>query len=410
MVASLWPGCSPSDAKGCGPEQRWARTMWVRGNAAFWALALWAGALRAAARLQGVSDAGGGYLIASFPGRQEVNYARLPEPLTWRPLVQGGIFEPQALCVDVQNSRLFVADPAAERVYWYQLEVLADGRLSTDGRQRIAAHSVTARGLAVDGVGSLYIAGRSVGQPPRIPPMEAVFKQDAIAIATGAFAAGIGDGTALPPPPQLWTRMNTGAPLTWGAKSSASSPELFEPSGLALGAFDLFWGNAVRGPGTGAVVKASVAPPANRPEDALEALADNVDGVSSLVLTPTDVFYGASGGVYGVSQRKANLGCGAENALCPLVIAAQYPTGMVWDGDGTIYVADHGSGSVLSFPSGSRSLHSARHAGEAAGIFGLAIYSGGPGGQPVGSQSGAHAPPVLPLATLLALATLASAV
>mmetsp|Transcript_52839 Transcript_52839/g.113191 ORF Transcript_52839/g.113191 Transcript_52839/m.113191 type:complete len:377 (+) Transcript_52839:178-1308(+) len=369
--------------------------MWVRGSAAFWALVLWTGASCAASRLAG----GGGYLIASFPSRHEVNYARLPEPLTWRPLVHSGLFEPKALCIDVENSRLFVADPTSERVYWYQLEVLADGRLLTDGRQRIAAHSVIARGLAVDGIGSLYIAGRSVGVPPNLPPMEAVFKQDAIAIATGAFATGSGDTAALPPPPQLWTRMNTGASLALGATSSASSPELFEPSGLALGAFDLFWGNAARGPGTGAVVKASMAPPANRPEDALEALADNVEGVISLVLTPNDVFYGASGGIYGVSQRKAGLGCGAESALCPLVAATPHPTGMVWDGDGTIYVADHGSGGVLSFPSGSKSLHSMRRVGEAGGIFSLALYSGGSG-----IPSRAHAPLVPLVATLLVFA------
>eukprot|EP00438_Fugacium_kawagutii_P027857 Skav222290 [mRNA] locus=scaffold4688:35848:38700:- [translate_table: standard] len=74
------------------------------------------------------------YLIASFPKDFKINYARLPDP-TWRPLVVRNLTNPSVLAVDEQHKRLFVADQTANKIWWYQLQVVEPSKfLITDGQ------------------------------------------------------------------------------------------------------------------------------------------------------------------------------------------------------------------------------------------------------------------------------------
>lgn len=69
----------------------------------------------------------------------------------------------------------------------------------------------------------------------------------------------------------------------------------------------------------------------------VRALADNIERVTALALTPTYVFYAGDGNVYGVSRHKASGTCGQNGELCPAVLVQDgeeiKPTAMLWDGD-----------------------------------------------------------------------------
>jgi hypothetical protein len=327
--------------------------------AALWALV---------AQLQFAGVAGNRYLIASFPTLHMVQYAKVDNP-TWLPLINGalGLTTPQALAVDHTNNRLFVYDAAQVCVLFYSLTVLADGRLVTDGHKSVAIGAMTVSGIAIDHVGSLYVSGRSMPMPP-LTPSYGIFKQDAVAIAT------IATGVAAAPPRQIWSRTNT------ADTSTPDSPQLFEPTGIALDPFNVYWANRGRKSATGSVVKANREPPAVQPEKALHPMSDNVESVNCIVLTPLNVFYGAQGAVYAVPVAKSGGSCGGDGSQCPKVaVAGQLdPTGMVWDGDGTIYVADNGRGGIYGLPSGSATAHELELVVAATGVHSIGYLDSSP--------------------------------
>lgn len=308
------------------------------------------------------------YFLASFPGFSSVNYVRLPDP-TWRPLILG-LISPTVVCTDQQNMRVFVADNPAGKVYWYQLKVLDGNTLVTAGPQRIAMNAFVARGLAVDSVGSLYAIGQASVLPP-LTSTDALVKQDAVQIATSSTGV-----LPLDPIP-VWTIDNTGAP----ALLSAAAP-------IALDAFNLYWGNQMEGTTRGVIVKGGKTVPGVDPVASLNPMANNVDSITSLALTPSAVFYGAPGAIYGVAKNKVGALCGTGGASCPLVSdAVQEPTGIVWDGDGTMYVADSGGGVLYSFASGSIGKHKLEKVVDASGIFDFDLIQIG---ADTGNGSGAH--------------------
>lgn len=271
------------------------------------------------------------YIIGSFPGLRQVNYLKLPD-LTWRPLLAVDLVNPQAIAVDKRNARLFVVDQPALKIYWYQLITLSDGRLISDGRQHVAVEGVEAKYVAVNDVGDLYFTGKLAAIPP-MTSEQSVMKQDAIALATGLTTN----------PVSIWSV----------SMSGAENARLYEPSGLALDSFNVFWGNSVEGSTRGSVVRGSNPAPEVMPETHLNPMADNVNEVYSIALTALYVFYSGPGGIYGVPKSKVGASCGTDNAECRRVSAtAQTPTSMVWDGDGTVYVADNGRSKVYSFAAG----------------------------------------------------------
>lgn len=346
------------------------------------------------------------YLIASFPQLQQVNYARLPDQ-TWRPLLATGLKSPGAICLDATNSRLFVADPAVATVYWYQYEVTSDKNMATDGVQRVAMSNIAAKSCTTDVMGNLYVSGRNVVKAPEVPA-EAIYKQDAVVLATGTSEDAV--------PARLWTH-GTGswvpAPkgsggFTDGTPLSPSSPEVFQPSAVAVDPVFVYWGNAVKSPQSSALLRGALniptplasSMPLPKPKIAPNPLSNNVDGVTSMVLTPAGIYYaarqGKKGGVYGVPRGEvATAGCLANGTRCPLVASVAAPTGLAFDGDSTVYVADRGFGAVWSFAAGIVAPHLLDHVADAHGVQDIAVL--------VASASRARL--VVALAALLPLAT-----
>jgi len=296
------------------------------------------------------------YLVLSVPKDRQIGYFKVPET-TFHLLVVGGNAGPalpKAITIDQENARLFVADVPTQKIYWYQLIVLPDGKLVTDGRQHVAVEFVEPNWLAVDGVGNLFFSGKLILPPPSTS-VEGIYKHDTIALATGVTTN----------PKEIWMRTNSGVP----------TPKVWAPTGLATDNFHLFWGNGQEGKTHGSLVKAAAEPPDVQPEMSVKAIADNSDEVRGVVLTPTSVFYTTADGIFGVSKSKVGQTC-TDSGCALLSNALTSPMGMVWDGDGTVYVAEHDNekGAIYSFPSnGPLGAHHLVKYVDAAGAYSLDV-------------------------------------
>lgn len=278
------------------------------------------------------------YLIASVPALKQIHYAKLGDPVM-RALLVTGLSEPKAIAVDGSNNRLFVADKVHQKIFWYQLIATEGGRLITDGKQHVALTDVQANGMATDGAGNLYYTGTNVPPPGQISSGESVYRHAAVALAT--------------------TGSTTSSELLWNQRNTGPAPaKVATPSGIATNGFDVFWGNYADAKTHASVARAPAAPQSVTPNLQVKTMADNADSVRGVVLTPKFVYYatGDNGQVFGISMSRQGP-CGVE---CKTIVSAgklTEPTGMVWDGDGTVFVADSKTGKVYSFPSGNLAEH-----------------------------------------------------
>merc|ERR1719198_2003646 len=187
------------------------------------------------------------------------------------------------------------------------------------------------RNMALDLEGNLWFSGTSTPVPP-IVPINAIWKQPLVVIDQGLLS-----GVPIDPLPQ-WTSQHTG---------STASP-------LVLDAFNIYYGNDMDGQTKGSVVKAGQTVPTGDPSSGLVAMADNA--------------------VYGVQKTKVGASCGATGDLCKVVTdLVKKPTAMLWDGDGSIYVADNGAGAIYSFASGSAGPHALDKIIDAGQVWGLDV-------------------------------------
>lgn len=295
---------------------------------------------------------GAKYMIASFPQLQQLQYVNVPD-WNWRPLVVTGLGEPKAIAVDLTNFRLFVADHTVPAILWYQLQKLPNGKLITDGHQHLAVADMTCHNMAVDGTGNLFYTGKWTPKMPQaVPPQDSIFKHTAIQIATGDTAYA----------PAVWDRSNTGV----------TTPKAWVPGGIALDAFNMYWANSDAGTKHGAIIRGGQEAPDIQPELSVTQIADNSDQVFSVCLTTTFLFYSTPEGIYGISKTKATDVCTEDS--CKLISAVSTEaTAMTWDGDGTIFVADHKQSKIFSFPSGSAELHKLEPVVDAPNIYSAAM-------------------------------------
>jgi len=295
------------------------------------------------------NDPNTNFLISSFPKLRVVNYVRLPD-LVWRPLVATGVVSPHAIAVDQDRLRLYIADTALAKIVWYQLIVLPDKTLISDGRQHVAVQAVSVRNIALDLTGNLWFSGTSCPTPP-ILPIDAIWKQPIPTIDAAVLS-----GVPLEALPQY----------TKGVTKSAPSP-------LVLDAFSIYYGNDMEGTTKGSIVKAGQAVPMDA-ASALVGMANNADTTYSIAVTPTALFYGSDNAIYGVLKTKVGADCGSTGDLCKTVSdLVKKPTAMLWDGDGSIYVADAEAGAIYSFASASVSPHALSKIIDAGEVWGLDV-------------------------------------
>jgi outer membrane protein assembly factor BamB len=256
------------------------------------------------------------FLIVSSPSRSLIQYKELPDgPL--QPLVDGGVKTPEGMVV--QDNVLYIADPAQECVLAFTLEV-HKGHLVARNMQK-----------AVAGVRCRWVAYA-----------DGLVYTDSDASLIDEF---------LPSEKQPQT-------LYSGAAASG-------PSGVATapGSGTVYWTNTVSGTEKGTLVAGDIA------TGLTSVLASPVDVSHGVCLSQNNIFFTAdSSTLYGVKR--------SGGTVVEISTGLGKPRGCVYDGDGTVYVADKLHGQVYSFPANMENLMAldAQEAASVTDAYGVALY------------------------------------
>jgi len=277
------------------------------------------------------------YVFVSQPGKRavsvtEVNSLTREVVRESRAVISTGLREPSGLAVDHDRQRLYVADPKSHKVFMYKLYIDGNGLSVREDEQYVAVHDVTPRWVAVDDKGSLFATdeGRSF-----------IAEVDASELARlGQQDASIDD--VRPQFHKLYMNEKT--------------KQVDRPGGIAVDGNNVYWGNRARGRPYGSLLSAPEDPESRISKgvpDMIQALSKNVDKVYGVCASPNVVFYtGGSRAVYGAKPGSYQ----ARASTTVLLDDYAAPRGCVWDGDGTVLLADKGGDAIWSFPSSMHGL------------------------------------------------------
>jgi len=296
------------------------------------------------------------YLISSFPNIKTVAYTHLPDTI-WRPLFVGNVKNPTAVASDAANSRLYVADPDQNKIFWYGLVIEPDGLLKTDGHQHVAVDGVTAYSLSVNGQGDLYFSGQLI-VPVSASSDRSIYRMDEAKIASGDALN----------PTEVYTRANSGFP----------TPAVWKPSGVAVDSFNIYWGNEEKGDSNGAVcsgTRQNIGVTSALEINVLTKAVPEVRGMamagdSIFYLTPQSV-YGAEKTAYSVAELDPSVGQiqGASS------VDGWDPKSIAFDGEGTMYWTEAKAGIIYQFPTGDTNAHPLQKYIDAPQVHGVTIFA-----------------------------------
>lgn len=277
------------------------------------------------------------YIFVSQPGQRsvavtEVNALTRKVTREARPFITSGLREPCGLAVDHTRQRLYVADPKAHKVFMYKLYFGSQGVSVRQDKQYIAAHGMTPRWVAVDDKGTMFATDEA---------RSFVAEVDAETLSyLGRDDAPV--GAVQPKFAKLYAGSDT--------------RQVDRPGGIAVDGNNLFWGNRHRGNPYGSILMAPEDPDARLSRGVprmIHSLSRNVAKVYGVCAAPNLVFYtGGARMVYGAKPASYQ---GRPSATVMLNDYAM-PRGCVWDGDGTVFLADKGGNVVWSFPSSEHSF------------------------------------------------------
>lgn len=345
------------------------------------------------------------YLLISSPREMKVVYSVVTPGQAAgsqvAPVVDSGLLGPEGIAVDRVRGILYIADPPSQKIFSYQLSVNPTGMLVSDGKQVTIVQGVEVVWLSVDSHGNLYYTSalsnevlaidRAVLSKIQTDEITAsslkTESQHAADVAKELAASKLLEQENLPTPrPTLKPTIHVLYSKMEGEDSASA------PAGIAADGITVYWGNGASGTTLGALI-AGMRNPAEG--QGVTKLGSNTNTAYGVATSSNAVFYtDKTQFVYGVKK--------AGGTPEKMTTQLQSPRGLVWDGDGTVFVADQASSMVYSFPSGRIAPASLSRTTALHDAFGLAIISkDDPFARPASAFSG-H---VL-LAALLALRAL----
>lgn len=308
------------------------------------------------------------FLLISSPMEKKICYTALEDFKATptgavSPLIDAGLQSPQGIAVDKIGGYLFVADSYAGKIFRYKLVVKED-KLMTTGVQLTVISGKYPRWVAMDINQNLYYSDPENGfvgkldagtieriAAGEIKAEELVSRQEkeeeAVKEVEAQQTQSAVHAPATPPPepqPEMMMLYQKGA-----------NPHVVRPSGVATNGVSVFWGNEASGTSSGSIVAGECDPVAPATATGGEGqssqafsstvLSTNTNKVFGVTMTHNVVVYAdASRSVYGVPI--------SGGPVATFLDQLEAPRGLVWDGDGTVYVADQAGSVVYSFPSG----------------------------------------------------------
>mmetsp|Transcript_65673 Transcript_65673/g.211916 ORF Transcript_65673/g.211916 Transcript_65673/m.211916 type:complete len:407 (-) Transcript_65673:96-1316(-) len=289
-------------------------------------------------------------LLVSSPAERKVAYARLAGDEAMggilRPLVDSGLGGPCGLAYDAARSALYVADPPSRRILRYVLRVrrcaghgcILDYGLELEGTELVVLQGVLSAWVAVDSTGSLYWTDQEARSVSRLDA--GVLRR----LVSGSLTAG--DIVAVPQQ-ELEALAAVAAPggaLRAAAEAlyeAAASSQVATPAGVAADGTAVYWANQAQGLQRGSVAAGPAAPP-------LQAVP---------LTNATEAAYGVAGArgavLFTDSERRLSAIGRIDGRVTTLAQGFGAPRGVVWDGDGTAFVADMGGSAIYALPCGS---------------------------------------------------------
>jgi len=262
------------------------------------------------------------YLIISAPTKSKVVYTKLPDdvslekPKDPKNLIDKGLSMPQGLAVDHKRNTLFVADPDQRKVFQYTL-TFSGGNVMVSGDPKVVCEDKEVRWVAVDGMGNVFITDEGNGQILKVPA----------------------------------DKLLRGEPKPVVLYDTATNSHVSAPGGIAVDNFHVYWTNKASGTeeNVGSLVRGFEKPTGTNSASQAVQIARNVPKAYGVCLSENNVFYtNAEKAVFGVKKT--------GSSIATITDVFEQPRGCVWDGDGTVYVADKKTGSVSSFAGNMRNL------------------------------------------------------
>jgi len=291
------------------------------------------------------------YLIVSQPKQGTISYAHIGSNglrgsgATMSTLIGSGLSTPMGIAVDQMHGQLVIADPNLNQIVQYNLHTF-DGKMTADSPKVLVENS-QARWVAVDFQGNVYYTSESLNQ--------------ILQLSYNQRVKGFQNATIL----------YNGNILN----------EVSLPGGIATDSFFTYWVNKQVGTQKGSVIKAAIQPQQNDIQANLETLVSNSDKSYGICMTGTNIFYTQpQTKVYGIKKHSSVSMIGAvggPNSPVTITDRVANPRGCAFDGEGTVYVADRGQGSVLSFPANMQtlSLSYVTKSIDCLDAFGVSVYS-----------------------------------
>ncbi|CAD7929552.1 unnamed protein product [Amoebophrya sp. A25] len=337
-----------------------------------------------------------------------------------KPLVRTGLVTPTSVAIDPSSKRLFVVDQGKAQVLYYILSELDEGTLITDGHQHVCVDQIEVDGMTVSPEGDLFLSAKLL-LPATEPAMQhfSIFKHPRAKIDAGAkfdpvllwdraFSANLawqpgplaidsrdlywGDRVVEPASlaavvraPRAPAHLAPPAPTEVDESNLPSGPTsgndatygFFADPGEKVTAKDFLsatgqsLGPDAPAPKSAPVVSAvelsstvhTTPLPLVGVSEAMFQVANGTSGVRAVCVSSKSVFYSMGSKVYAASKARQLPNCVLTSDCTPITSEAVEPAGLVWDGDGSVYVADpqkttdDGTGGVFRIPAGSEVPH-----------------------------------------------------
>ncbi|CAD7946640.1 unnamed protein product [Amoebophrya sp. A25] len=257
------------------------------------------------------------FLLASSPLHSRVSYVAL-DPLRGttsliKPLITpGGVVDsPQGICIDGPRNRLYVCDPGSKskKVFWFELQVRGPAELKVVGQGKAAALQVEPQWCTVDHVGNLFFTD-AVGSIKKVPA-----------------EALMGEGVSSPSVVEELYNPN-------------SAPQLSTPAGLTTDNMFLFWGNSELGTVKGSLGRA---PQNNFYTGQTVRIAANAEKVYGVCTVGSELYF---------TEEKLKIHAVKKTGGTIVQVADTFvePRGCIWDGEGSVFVADRKGGAIYELP------------------------------------------------------------
>jgi sugar lactone lactonase YvrE len=317
------------------------------------------------------------YLLISSPKEMKVCYSIVTPGKSGgtpvEPIIDSGLVRPEGIAVDRVRGKLYIADPAAQKIYQYSIS-LSEGLLVSDNKQITIVQGIESAWVAVDHLGDLYFTDTLNN---RVMSVELAVIQKletgeitASGLKTASEQAEMVKAEAAKNAALASENLPTAAPAVDAIIHVIYSKEegaetVSAPAGIVSDGITVFWGNAASGTSMGSVISGPRHPSSAQPSKKLE---ENTNKVFGMATSSNALFYADNTQyVYGV--RKAG------GTAVTMISSMQAPRGLAWDGDGTIFVADQAGSMVYSFPSGRLAGASTTRVTQLHDAFGLALVS-----------------------------------